>query len=462
MIRLHTLFLAVLLSLLYSCEQDPIEPGNFDTEKNKQVNQWVFQNMNNYYLWKNVLPTNIDNLEREDPRSFFDKMLYYDNNIKYDKWSLIVSDHKQWIKELEGKSAATGANLGFFTFGGSQVFAIVYYVDKGSPAEKQGLKRGDAILAVNGEIPYTNNFAELFFGEGPYEYTMGKIEDNVVDETGIKITVTPTEFQKDPILVSKVFDRNGKKIAYLAYTSFLDDFNEQLSAVFSDFKNQGAEALVLDLRYNSGGSGNAATHLASLIAPSSAKGRLFFSKNWNEDLNNEFDALIAQDPANLYLRSENFTNLAENMNLNTVHVITTNWSASASELVISGLEPYMDVVQIGQDTHGKFTGSITLSDEQELHPWAIQPIVFQYANAVGLTEFWNGLAADITADDDFTYTLGDDRENLLNIALSQAANLPTKKRSSALKFGVNINYENNMRLKGGILTDDTYREIILK
>ncbi len=436
-----------------SCEKnDSKNPKN--SVQNKKINSWVYDKMDTYYLWREEMPKYPN--KTETPEIFFKGLLYHNTNVKYDKWSLIVPDYEEWIKELRGRSASTGANLGFFQLDKNSVVAIVYYVDKESPADRQGLKRGDAIVAVNGVTPTTANYLDLFFSEGTHEYTLAEIkEGNVIEETGVKVTVTPTEFQKDPILEHKVIERNGKKVGYLVYTSFLHEFNDALSNVFSEFKNEGIDELILDLRYNSGGAGLAAIRLASLIAPSSSAEKVFFKKTWNDKANADIDKLIQQDEEQYAsLRKEVFEKLPENLNLNKVYVITTNWSASASELVISGLQSYMDVIKIGEPTHGKFTGSITINDDEKNHSWAIQPIVFKYESDKGMTEFWNGIQPDFKADDDLIHELGDENENMLNVALSHAAGVVAKKAAFVPFAFENINYENNIRLRGGILYDD--------
>jgi len=96
------------------------------------------------------------------------------------------------------------------------------------------------------------------------------------------------------------------------------------------------------------------------------------------------------------------------MGLNKLYILTGGGTASASELTITGLKPYMDVITVGETTYGKYTGSITLKPEfyfdkneyDEFENWGLQPIVLRYANSQGVTDFKDGFIPDIPAEDD--------------------------------------------------------------
>ena len=172
------------------------------------------------------------------------------------------------------------------------------------------------------------------------------------------------------------------------YNSFTSSYDSQLNAAFAQLKGEGATELVLDLRYNSGGSVQTAVYLASMIT-GQFNGQLFAKEKWNDEVQVWFDAnhpdWISNNFVNKITKEGNIEESINSLNLPKLYVITSSSSASASELIINGLKPYINVITIGTKTSGKYTGSITLYDSDTFgrtganlnprHKWAIQPIV---------------------------------------------------------------------------------------
>ena len=207
------------------------------------------------------------------------------------------------------------------------------------------------------------------------------------------------------------------------YNAFTRDFDPQLNAVFAQFKADGVSNLILDLRYNGGGSVETAIDLSSMVT-GQFNGQLFVSEQWNEDRQAEY----AEDQLfNATIRNGEAIN---SLNLNQVYVITTGRTASASELVINGLDPYINVTQVGGTTTGKFQASFILydapapnfsrSEANPGHTYAMLPLVFKTVNAAGYTDFVHGLDPDIPIDEDYSNlgVLGDVNEPLLAEALN--------------------------------------------
>jgi C-terminal processing protease CtpA/Prc len=219
-----------------------------------------------------------------------------------------------------------------------------------------------------------------------------------------------------------VIDQGTQKVGYLMYTGFLSQFDEQLNDVFGDFRAQGVTHLVLDLRYNGGGSVNTAIILGSLISGNPVTD-VYSTEEWNPDIQAQLSANSPQDLINFFKNQTNSGTTLNSLNLSKVHVITTGNTASASELVINSLEPYIDVVQVGDDTAGKFQASVTLYDSPNFrrnganpaHRYAMQPLVLKSLNSVGNTDYFDGLFPDIVQEEDFENLgiLGDENEPLL-------------------------------------------------
>jgi C-terminal processing protease CtpA/Prc len=234
-----------------------------------------------------------------------------------------------------------------------------------------------------------------------------------------EVALNKVQLTENPIHDHRVLDLDGVKVGYLMYNNFRTPFNTELNAVFANFATEGISDLVLDLRYNSGGSIETAKDLSSMIT-GQFNDQVFAQQLFNTNF----------EPENLIFDNQINTGEAINsLNLSRVFVLTTGSSASASELVINALNPYINVVQIGTTTEGKFEGSATLYDSEDYtrnnvsleHTYAIQPLILKTANKDGFTDFFDGLEPDIELGESFPNLgiLGDPNETLLNRALQE-------------------------------------------
>ena len=274
---------------------------------------------------------------------------------------------------------------------------------------------------------------------------MADIENNTITPNDITISLTKEEnLVEDPVHVAKTFDINGQKIGYLMYNQFVGGSGEQLNAIFADFKANGVTDLVLDLRYNPGGRGYTATILASLIYGTNT-GDLFYKNRYNSKIEAEIDPAATETNfvATTGTGFGNSNSALNSLNLGRVFILATNGSASASELVMNGLVPYMNVVHIGSATTGKNQGSFTFVDdpengnfydedrEDQINPenqWAIQPIVIFVENADGFAEYTDGLMPQIELLEDIANlgVLGDENEPLLARAIQEITGISAK------------------------------------
>ena len=202
------------------------------------------------------------------------------------------------------------------------------------------------------------------------------------------------------------------------------DYHLELNSVFGSFKYEGINELVIDLRYNPGGRISTSINLASMIT-GQFNNQIFAKEKWNSKLMDYWDE---KNPDNLINRFvDNMGGVSINsLNLNKVYILTTSRTASASELLINGLDPYIDVIHIGDYTVGKNQGSITvydwINDQGEKNPnhkYAMQPIVLKIGNVAGYTDFPNGLVPDYEIKESIRTAgeLGNKNEQLLKIAI---------------------------------------------
>lgn len=211
------------------------------------------------------------------------------------------------------------------------------------------------------------------------------------------------------------------------YNGFYPQYDSALNAAFGEFKSAQVTDLVLDLRYNSGGSIASATALASMIT-GQFTGQLFAKEQWNAKAQ---EYLEERNPGTL---KNNFVSALSNgqslqsLHLTRIFVLTTTSTASASELIINCLKPYIDVIQIGTTTIGKNVGSITLYDSPNYqkkqinprHKYAMQPIVLKTVNKNGFGDYTNGLAPNHPQSENLENlgVLGDPNEPLLQTAIN--------------------------------------------
>ncbi len=401
-----TLLLPVLfLNLFYACKKDNT------TSEYAEVNQFIYDKMSVYYLWNDEMPE-LDPLKQDDPEAYF-KNLIYDS---IDEWSYITDDADELTSYLEGDVKEVGYSLSFYyaySSGSDEVVAYVEYVETGSPAEEAGLKRGDMIVKINGETLTTSNYTGLVYDES-LTVGLGVFVDGVIENLSPSYSLEAEQLQIDPILTTNVFEKDGSKVGYLCYTSFLSGYDDELESVFADFKAEGINDLILDLRYNGGGSVNTALLLAEMIGPSSLVGNVFIRYAYNDVVTAAYEEAYP-DEEDLF--NLDFEENANNLDFSRVYVLTTSGTASASEMVMYSLMPYMDVIQIGEQTVGKYYASTTFADDDS--SWAIQPLILRAENRDNSIDYSQGLIPDMQESDNLTYELGLEEDVLTAVALDQ-------------------------------------------
>ena len=416
----RTFLLITIVVLLSGCRKD-------DTMKVEElektiltfkINSFIKGAMDDYYLWYKNMPS-IDPISEFDSEEYFYKLLYEE-----DKWSYISDNIETLENSLSGIEKTFGYMLAFGRFTNTgNIFAVVEYVYPNSPAYNAGLKRGNIIVSMNNADMTTDNYTQLLYGNS-ISVTLGELSEEGVSTGTTIIPLTPEVLTLNPVQIYDVIDYGAHKIGYIFYTQFINDFPSMDNA-FRYFQQQGITDLVVDLRYNPGGQVSAARYFCSSVAPLSVinSNNTLVSFQWNDKLQSLMQSFA---PGNLGI---SFTNsVAVNLNLNKIYFLTGSGTASASELSITGLKPYMDVTLVGSTTHGKYTGSITLKPEdvyndkeyyEDFKTWGLLPIVFRYANSQGVTDFKDGFAPDIPVNEDLLagVPLGSLEEPLLKAAI---------------------------------------------
>lgn len=429
------LYLIFITLILLSCFEDNDDNGAYASE----INDFVWKGMNAAYLYKEEI-NDLSNDRFNDseeytsylnnyqyPEQLFESLVYERENI--DKFSVIVNNYVELEQYLSGSSISNGLDYGlsYVPNSNNQLFGFVRYVHQGSTADLANIQRGDIFRGVNGidlsidnynnllsqEI-YTLNFANYFNND------TDNINDDIIEINNINIELQKVPLVKNPVHHYSIINTSDRKIGYLMYNQFISNYDQYLESIFSEYKSNSVDEIILDLRYNPGGSINSAILLASLIT-GQFENEIFNTEQWNSEIQNYWNN---NDPEYLINR---FLSLESSLNLNRVFILTTRSSASASELIINCLDPYIDVVQIGTTTYGKYQASVTLYDSENFssqnvnpsHNYALQPLVLKTLNALGVTDYFNGINPEYVFEERVydMGIIGDYNEPMLNFAV---------------------------------------------
>ena len=415
------------------------ESASTELTDNERVNTFVAGYMEAVYLWNAEIeiPSEIPDT---DPNDFFDSLVYEGDSFSWleDQGSSTTTkaDADDYLPSQYTESFGYSLYFGSFS-GSSYYFGVVAFTYKGSPAEAAGLERGDCIVKVNGEWITDDNYLELLTGTS-VTVNIGKLdkETNTIYYDDETVELTAESMYLDPVVCDTVLVRDGHTVGYLAYAEYDYYSSDRLDEVCEDFLTAGITDLVLDLRFNTGGYTTTMTHLCSLLAPKEvvANNSLLLSNEYNADYTAYIQRQGLEEEMNDYFDSS----VTANLDLDRVYILTNYLTASASEGTIIGLDPYMEVVKIGETTYGKCYGGSDLypsmydEDWSDLDNWVMYCIMSKFANANGYTDFTDGIDPDVAVEFEIeTVPLGDEEDTCLSVALEEITGTSSSLRSGA-------------------------------
>ena len=361
---------------------------------------WLRDYMNDEYFWYDK--QGVPNAAATTMDEYLDSLL----NKPIDRYSFaesVVASNQFFV---EGTRTGYGYALGWADT--AQTVLKVRLVEPLSPLGLgKLLSRGDTIVSINGFTP-----TQIINGQPGAAGAEGVPRSFVVaNEAGVQrsFTVISVTFKLSPVITSQVFTAaNGDKVGYLMYEEFITTGEAALGLAFNSFRAAGVKHVILDFRYNGGGSTTQARNIASMVGGSGLNGQVFarfrFSAKKSAD---NFDQLfrVTGLPAPVL------------EGIDKVMVITSGSTASASELVINALKPFKNVTTVGSTSFGKPFAFLPRS-ACEIEYNAVN---LDIANAVGFADYSNGFVPTCAVADDFSRQLGDPAERRTAAALAYIA-----------------------------------------
>lgn len=404
-------FLFISSFVFIACE-DKNNEGLKEKKENKSVNEWIFSEMDSKYLYYKDMPASANLDYTIDPKDFFAGLLSRQHEMK------TMEDGTGYFYSYMETPEKTKSGYTYSTYGieflrypnpksaGAEILRIMYVL-KGSPAEKAGIKRGDFIYKVNNELLNATNYTLMKSGQAITVYKAAYVLNTqsgkyAYEEYTDPVSISASEeIEDNPIYFSKVFEYDGRKIGYIVYNSFkfgptdeLVDFRyeNEMRDLMESFKNEGVSDLILDLRYNGGGYLRTAQLLASTIVPESGLGQLMAI----QEMNDKQEKVNTEKETNFYTASVIGN---ANLNLDRLIVIGTRFTASASELIINCLRPYMPVIHVGGRTEGKNVGSYSIKNTK-FPGYKLQPITIKIYNKLHKSDYRYGFEPDASNECD--------------------------------------------------------------
>lgn len=431
---------------LFSCKKDikqeitsnisPTPPPNpLPVGTSSQVNDVAFQKTQDYYLWNTQLPAMLNTSSYTDPIGVMTAIRQYSIEPGFatpvDKWSFAMkkTEWNQYSGGMSSVSSSTSAagDFGITVFFRAEGDLRVRLTEPNSPGGILGIKRGWRITKINGSTNITTSNSQYII-DNIYKAVSADVTFTKPDGTSVDLNLQAAHYADKPVYLDTVYNSANGNIGYLVYNSFLGNIDQtaaEYARVFNKFASAGITNLIVDLRYNGGGYVNLQEQLANYLITSQAQGSIMMKQIYNSTHSNENSTVLFNKSGSLQLTK--------------IYFIVSRGTASASELLINNLKPYMDVRLIGNsNTHGKPVGFFPIEDGE----WYVFPVSFKTVNKNGEGNYYAGFTPNAIVADGLDKDWGDINENSLASALRNIS-------SGSFRNGGTENYSENAAVKSG-------------
>lgn len=395
----------LLLSMLVAgCGSDSsiTGPGAPTACSNDGQKQFVLDNLYYWYLWNDLLPGNISIGDYATPEELATLVTQtygpqQPGGGPLDRFSSVGS--LQADQQFFGEGKYEGFGFSWRLENNAMRFSRVF---ADSPANMVGgFSRGQTVVSLDGRA-----IADIIANEGVnavLDNDTVQFEVQELDGTILPpVAVTKDIVTIDPVPQWRVIDMGAGNppVGYMEFATFISTADPQFETVFSSFNTAGVEDVIIDMRYNGGGLVSTANLLGDYLGGFANDGQIFSNTEFNADraaANNSIDYI---------------SRLGSSIDINRLIVVASRGTASASELVINGLDPFVNggVYIVGDNTFGKPVGQVGL----EFCDKILRPTSFKKSNAAGFGDYFDGLPVDCATPDDLNFATGaDDDPNVL-------------------------------------------------
>lgn len=349
------------------------------------------------YLWNDQIPADFNARALGTPDDIMKAIRKYSNEPGFtepvDHYSFAM-DQTEWNNLSNGITSDFGLSAFFFTDGDLRVRAV----EEDSPAGKAGIRRGWKFLSVAGNNNITTGNSD-FLSQNIYESPSTAFTFEKPDGSTVDITLNAETYQENPVIFDSVYSVGSKKAGYFVFNSFLGDTSQvitQLTSIFNQFSSAGVTDVIVDLRYNGGGYVSLSEALADFLIKPSSSGSIMMTQQYNENYSDLNDVTVFHKRGSL--------------NVSNVYFIVSDNTASASELLINNLKPFMNVKLVGPGaTYGKPVGFFPIP----VGSWYIFPVSFRTTNGQNEGSYFDGIPVDQQVQDGLNKDWGDVGETSL-------------------------------------------------
>lgn len=398
------LFLFALTAIFISaCRKNKSDGGNNSSRTRDQlVKDSSFAYAKEIFLWYDQLPASLNTDGFSNPDAIMRHIRQFSRETGFttpvDRFSFGALK-KDWDNISSGVAADFGMRVFFRTVNDLRVSSV----DSKGPAGIAGVKRGWRISSING-VTINDTSQSNFIVNTVYAAPTTRFVFALPDNSTRELTLNSQIFTGDPFAVDSVYNYGASRIGYFVMNSFLGDTNkvrQDIDRIFSRFASASITDLVVDLRYNGGGYVLLARYLLDYLVPNGGNGQMMFTNQFNSKYAAQFNTTAS------------FAKKGS-VNLNRIFFIVSRQSASASELTINSIKPFMDVKIVGPSaTNGKPVGFFPIP----VGDWYVFPVSFRTINRNNEANYYNGFIPDYISADGLDKNWGDVDEACLSRAI---------------------------------------------
>jgi carboxyl-terminal processing protease len=392
---------------------DGFNPGACGINEEKQL---VLGATRDFYLFLELLPASVDPAQFATADDLLNTLTATARAQQKDRFF----SHLTSIA-AEQQFFAAGESIGFgvsFRPSPDNTRLFITQVFEGSAADDALFARGDEILQIGTSATTLVSVTTLLAQPNGLNDALGPNETGVSRTFRVRLqdgsetvrTASKRTFSLDPVPEARVIPRSGlAPVGYINLRTFVSPAEAALRAAFTQFRQAGVQDLIIDLRYNGGGLVSTAEVLGSLLAQQAAAAASLMHRT-------QFNANRPSIDVNFRVESQAIEPVS-------IVFLTTQSSASASELLINALSPYANTAIVGERSFGKPVGQEAF-DLQGCDT-RLRLVTFKSVNRDNFGDYFTGLHPDsgftdafCDAEDDLTQPQGEEAEEMTSVALS--------------------------------------------